>query len=198
VATIQSNFLFNSHVRPAWAGPITISDNVPSTSVIDPLAHKNARSVKGIVVPVTTKGRKGAPVAFSGQKTGWAYGTDKGHMFGLEIGGPDISENISPQSSLWQQSGGWRNIEKEALAVALQWMGLNDVYDPGNIPQQPPAAGAFLTVAPYPEIDKATGEPLQYTGSIVRVVLTGGGGYYPDTRTNPGIILIRPNDPWRG
>src|SRR5262245_54550861 len=98
MATVQSNFLFNSHVPPAWAGPITISDNMPSTT-IDPLAHKNPRWVGGIVVPVTTKGRKGAPVPFSGQQTGKAYGTDKGHMYGLEIGGPDISENISPQSN---------------------------------------------------------------------------------------------------
>jgi hypothetical protein len=196
MATVETYALFNNFVRPPWAGPVTISDSLP-TPAIDPLAVRNPRSIKGIVVPVTTKGRKGAPVPFSGHPTGKAYATDKGHMMGLEIGGPDISENISPQSNLWQQSGGWRKLEKEALNLACAWMGLQDVYQPGNIPMQPPNAGAFLTVAPYPEVDKSTGEPLCYTGSIVRVVLYGMGGYRADQHTFPTIIYIHPQDGWR-
>jgi len=44
---------------------------------------------------------------------------DKGHICALELGGPDISQNIVPQWSQWQETGKWRRLEStEIPAVA--------------------------------------------------------------------------------
>ncbi len=39
-----------------------------------------------------------------------------GHIMALQLGGPDVSENIVPQYQQWQQSGRWRVLEKDAMA----------------------------------------------------------------------------------
>ncbi|APR82599.1 Hypothetical protein A7982_07948 [Minicystis rosea] len=36
---------------------------------------------------------------------------DKGHIMALELGGPDIQENIVPQYHNWQSTGTWRKME---------------------------------------------------------------------------------------
>jgi len=36
---------------------------------------------------------------------------DRGHVCALELGGPDISENIVPQWRHWQETGEWRRLE---------------------------------------------------------------------------------------
>lgn len=91
--------------------------------------------VHGIVVPTTTKGRKAAPEPASGYRVGMtkrvpkkilalsarnrgAADMDKGHIMALELGGPDVPQNICPQFSLFQQSGEWRKMEEQALALA--------------------------------------------------------------------------------
>ncbi|MFH9473105.1 hypothetical protein ACH4L7_04565 [Streptomyces anulatus] len=44
-------------------------------------------------------------------------GYDRGHIMGLEVGGTDETENIVPQWSLNQQSGEWREIEKDLVSL---------------------------------------------------------------------------------
>lgn len=169
---IVTDKLFKGYLRPLWAGYVTIDDFVPGGlkgQALKPGA--NARSVKGIVVPTTTKGRPAAPPAYSGTLTGLAYGTDRGHLMGLELGGPDIAENIAPQTSLWQQSGGWRQLEKAVVEEALRVMGWAAVGDP-NTYRTPadiaPGAALFFSVSPASGT-VGNGEPDFYIGSIVVV-----------------------------
>jgi hypothetical protein len=187
--------MFNGCTRPDWAGHVTISDNLPNG--LNAVRDANPRTVMGIIVPVTTKGRKSAPVPLSGASTGKAFGTDKGHLMALELGGPDISANIAPQSSLWQQSGGWRSVETNALTLAQQWMGIGGTYDPGSaIPR--PENGGFFRVGPYPETDPLTGEPKLYTGTVTKIKLVAGlsGGYLPHPDEETHIFYIGPEGVW--
>lgn len=158
--------LFRHHTRPGWAGPVTISDNLP---VMGARSGVTPRKVEGIIVPVDTSTRPGkTPSPFAGFNTGKAMGTDNGHMMALELGGPDISDNIAPQSSLWQQSGGWRKIERYALATAMEWMGMNAKFAPDG-PFAVPQVGAYFHVAPSWSFDAITGEPNEYAGGITRI-----------------------------
>src|SRR5262249_32427347 len=153
----------------------------------------NPRTVMGIVVPVTTAGRPSAPKPFSGVLTGKAQGTDKGHMMALELGGPDISENISPQSNLWQQSGGWRAIEVVVLRFAMECMGITSTYDPTKqIPQ--PGRAIFFRVAPLGA--DANGEPSHYEGVAVPVSPVGNGDYNPIRDAGQRIWMIKPGGVW--
>lgn len=64
----------------------------------------------GIISTTTTKGRPSPPSPFSGfacENSPYA----KGHIMALELGGPDIAENIVPQFGLWQGVGEWRKME---------------------------------------------------------------------------------------
>ncbi|MCI0654945.1 MAG: DNA/RNA non-specific endonuclease [Methylococcaceae bacterium] len=68
-----------------------------------------------INVTVTT-GREAAPSPSSGFVTDYTP-FDRGHIMALELGGPDISQNIVPQYAQWQETGTWRRMET-ALAVS--------------------------------------------------------------------------------
>ncbi|WP_438011973.1 DNA/RNA non-specific endonuclease [Sorangium sp. So ce321] len=109
--------------RPWWAGPVTIhSGRAEDFLRGNPIPKgRNARQVHGYVVPCSTWGRLDAPSPNSGFETGKKLGTDKGHLMALQLGGPDVSENIVPQPSNWQASGCWRKLEKgiHDLAVAM-------------------------------------------------------------------------------
>lgn len=167
MALVTSDLMVGGRKRPDWAGLVTISDNKPTSD--DALQDsRNPRQVRGIVVPVTTAGRPSPPSPWSGYQTGKGPGTDKGHLMALELGGPDIAENIVPQSSRWQQSGGWRIIEVNVLRVAMRWMGIDGVYDPSDdIPA--PASACYFAVAPGSGADAMTGEPLWYDINIAKV-----------------------------
>jgi hypothetical protein len=59
---------------------------------------------------------------------------DRGHIMALELGGPDITENIVPQYGMWQQNarGAWRKMEKaiyDASATTEQVMVVSIEYD---------------------------------------------------------------------
>jgi hypothetical protein len=190
VGTMRTWEMVGRLTRPAWAGPVTISDNRPGDDVIVPA---NPRTVMGIVVPVSTAGRGNAPKPFSGSPTGKAQGTDKGHMMALELGGPDISQNISPQSNLWQQSGGWRAIEVVVLRFAMECMGFTSTYDPAKAIAQPQRA-IFFRVAPL-GID-SNGEPSHYEGVAVPVSPRGNGDYDPIRDAAQRIWLIQPGGYW--
>jgi hypothetical protein len=64
----------------------------------------------------------------------------KGHIMALELGGPDVSENIVPQYNLWQANYDWRTMEVGAATssiattgngifiVQLEYANNNDTY----------------------------------------------------------------------
>ena len=161
------NTLVLGMARPPWAGAVKISDNDPASTVLN---LKNPRKVEGIVVPVFTTGRPGAPKPISGAPTGAALSLDKGHLMALELGGPDVSSNIIPQENLWQQSGGWRQLEVAVAAQAMEWMGWTQKANPSaNIPMPANNIAAFFHVAP--ETLDATATPETYIGAVTRVAV---------------------------
>jgi len=42
----------------------------------------------------------------------------RGHVMALQLGGPDVAENIVPQYQQWQQTGAWRVMERQVMAHA--------------------------------------------------------------------------------
>lgn len=42
----------------------------------------------------------------------------RGHVMALQLGGPDVAENIVPQYQQWQQTGAWRAMERQAMQHA--------------------------------------------------------------------------------
>jgi hypothetical protein len=101
--------------RPDWAEPVKITtEDLTLPGVTRPTF------VIGIVVPTETKGRPDAPppiCAFSMQNNATM---DRGHLMALELGGPDISENIVPQFSQFQQNGPWKQAETAIKRYAIE------------------------------------------------------------------------------
>jgi uncharacterized protein DUF4157/DNA/RNA non-specific endonuclease len=119
--------------RPGWAGNVTIrfEELVP----VNGLPIVRPVQVVGIIAPSVTKGRASAPEPISGLRVSAAadvparyrYNPEtgenarntgivdahKGHIMALELGGPDIPENIVPQFANWQANGEWRQLEKD-------------------------------------------------------------------------------------
>ena len=130
--TYSFSTMYNGVKRPSAYGDISIEYETlsPGTSgeMMRPvLAHGY------ICPPGTTSGRKGAPEPLSGFRIGMTKNLpkkalaisarntgrsdiDKGHIFALELGGPDVPANICPQFSQFQRNGEWRAMEIEALA----------------------------------------------------------------------------------
>lgn len=87
------------------------------------VAVNRVYKVEGLLKACVTKNRSGAP----GPSTGLDLthtGFDRGHLIALELGGVDHGLNIVPQVRLWQQSGEWRDVEREILAIiktAAEW-----------------------------------------------------------------------------
>jgi hypothetical protein len=135
---------FGSKKRPKEFGPVTIKmEEIPRSRgarIIRPI------SVSGIVAPGATTKRPGAPEPIAGLRVSqakaipvkyrWnsttgenAYNTgipdaEKGHIMALELGGPDIPQNIVPQWAKWQGTGVWRRME----------VGIKDLADEGLDP----------------------------------------------------------------
>lgn len=125
-----TNDWFNGKKRPAEFGDVIIT--------FEEIAHDRGPivrpiSVSGIVAVGKTTGRPPAPEPISGLRVSEAAAVparfrydevtgnnaynsgipdaEKGHIMALELGGPDIPENIVPQWAKWQGSGEWRRIE---------------------------------------------------------------------------------------
>lgn len=89
--------------------------------------------VTGLILITKTKGRASAPEPIAQLRvsqspapksdvrterdTGRAD-VQKGHIMALELGGPDIRENIVPQWAQWQSNGVWRQMERQVLKIA--------------------------------------------------------------------------------
>ncbi|HEY4306706.1 MAG TPA: DNA/RNA non-specific endonuclease [Gemmatimonadaceae bacterium] len=48
---------------------------------------------------------------------------DKGHIMALELGGPDVTENIVPQYQHWQETGAWKQMENTVKQAAATLAG---------------------------------------------------------------------------
>jgi hypothetical protein len=130
-ADLVTDTWFGSKKRPKEFGSVTIKmEEIPRSRgarIIRPT------SVSGIVAPGATSGRASAPEPLSGLRVSQAkavpvkyrydsstgenaYNTgipdaEKGHIMALELGGPDIPQNIVPQWAKWQGTGVWRRME---------------------------------------------------------------------------------------
>ncbi|HET6337185.1 MAG TPA: hypothetical protein VFG30_28365 [Polyangiales bacterium] len=127
--------LFNGTERPNEYGTVTIDYELVHLHTRFEFARPVMAS--GIIYPqATTQGRKSAPEPASGFQIGLIQKVpkkateisprnigrkdmDKGHIFALELGGPDVKENICPQFSQLQQNGEWRKMERDAEAIAV-------------------------------------------------------------------------------
>jgi hypothetical protein len=120
--------------RPSEFGPVKIEfEDIlqPKGKVVRPV------KVSGLVYPQSTGQRPGAPEPISGvhvseakagQPKVGAHGENarnqgladaqKGHIMALELGGPDIPQNIVPQWANWQSNGVWRRMEKHVYDLA--------------------------------------------------------------------------------
>jgi len=81
--------------------------------------------VAGLIIPGSTVGtRQPTPSPWAGFQTGDLKDVDPGHVFALQLGGPDVSANIVPQWSYWQRHGAWRvmetELDKQAKKIADQ------------------------------------------------------------------------------
>jgi len=65
------------------------------------------------------RGRRAPPGPLTGSDTGVLAQADRGHIFALELGGPNVTENIVPQWAFFQEHGSWRQMES-AVAVAAR------------------------------------------------------------------------------
>ena len=126
--------------RPAWAGLVSIATEEIQHKTYGLIARQTC--VMGTVVSRSTKGRKGAPEPSTGfrvstsatpsgeplvfnKRNSGRTDLDKGHIMALELGGPDIPENIVPQWSNFQRNGKWKKMENDIRKTA-------DALDDGN------------------------------------------------------------------
>lgn len=75
-------------------------------------------ALAGGVTPTETGERPTAPPPICGLNLN-KTSLGRGHIMALELGGPDVSENIVPQYQQWQQTGAWRQMEVRAERTVL-------------------------------------------------------------------------------
>ena len=146
----NTQFEGTRRIRPDWAGLVKITMEPVSLNRHGEV--ERPVYVKGYVCPIHTTGRQDAPEPLStvrvsqsssggkqpksrnylptpDPKTGLnarnqgIIDVQKGHLMALELGGPDIKENIVPQFANWQANGEeWRKMEKEVEQKARNVM----------------------------------------------------------------------------
>jgi hypothetical protein len=135
---LVTDLWFKGKTRPKEFGKVTITfEEIPRSRgarIVRPIC------VSGIVAVGATTGRPSAPEPIAGLRVSEAknvpvkyrYNTttgenaynsgipdaEKGHIMALELGGPDIAQNIVPQWAKWQGSGVWRRMEVAIKEVA--------------------------------------------------------------------------------
>lgn len=128
-------------------GPVTIVTETltpappPGTFQLGP----RPVSVSGIVIPSGAVGPHVNPNPSGGWITVGELEVDKGHIFGLGLGGPNIPQNVVPQWGAWNQYGRWRVAEKaiKDLARAL-YLGTMAVVWPNFGLPVPPATATHV------------------------------------------------------
>lgn len=116
-------------------GPVRIQlEDVPASSS-SAFGHR-PRVVQGVVMTIPVGNRDQTPNPSAGWNDRWnGGGVDRGHLFGLSLGGPDVPENIVPQWSNWQRNGQWREMERIVRARTAE---VQDASRPlwGGAPQR--------------------------------------------------------------
>ena len=119
-------------------------------------------------MPISTSGRpSSSPNPYNGYPTGATYGLDKGHLMALSMGGSNINLNIIPQSSQWQQSGGWYQMEANVYNFAkfkYDWNTVSHASEIETIPK-PNSCDVIFIVQPL-IYNLSNGQPLSYNGSV--------------------------------
>jgi len=133
--TYRSNKIFDGSSRPSEYGDVMIECETINSGT--PYQRSRPKLAHGLIFPVSTSGRGSAPepaslfrigmtkqipkkfTALSARNTGRSD-MNKGHIFALELGGPDVAENICPQFAQFQQNGEWRKMEIEAYDLAIK------------------------------------------------------------------------------
>ena len=149
------------YTRPSWAQKVIIR----CETFTNCKKRLKPKTVSGIVMPTRTTNRPKAPSSITGYSTKNVNYLDNGHIFALQLGGPDLEANIVPQEQLWQQSGGWRDFEIFICNFALEQY----VWDeplPGDelIQAVKPAKLVHLEIDVL-DLDEE-GEPWNYTGTL--------------------------------
>lgn len=154
-------------------------------------------NVSGLVEPTATTGRGGAPNPVGGFQIYFGQGkapkesmehdrntgrpdVERGHIMALELGGPDISENIVPQWAKFQGSGDWRKMEVKVLELA------NATIAEGNFLKY--TVDVFYkryTGSLQPTFDAAT-FPTGFTASVQKIDNKGGEIGQPEVVFNQG------------
>ncbi|MFL5519891.1 MAG: DNA/RNA non-specific endonuclease [Gemmatimonadales bacterium] len=174
--------------RPAKFGPVKIEfEDVPHVKykmIVRPIR------VSGLVYPQSTGERPGAPEPISGVHVSEAKAgqpkvgphgenarnqgisdAQKGHIMALELGGPDIPQNIVPQWAQWQSNGEWRQMEKQVLAIAQKVMQNGNYLHFGAELHYKPYADKWVGYASK----KSVGTPTGFTVTISEISGTTGG-----------------------
>eukprot|EP01084_Bolivina_argentea_P053816 98746_1 len=142
--------------RPSWAGPVLIKHE-----------NKTIHNVEGIIIPMDTRGRDQAPDPLYG-KFPPNMGFHRGHIMALQLGGPDISQNIVTQNGDWQAFGEWRHLEKYLYRLSKYVMDMYDSDDFGWYyqPRSHDAPNAAVYLIIKPSNYDVYGQPQIYNGEV--------------------------------
>jgi len=176
----EVNEIYRGYQRPSWAYPVYIWHDLITDN-----PHQIWR-VRGVVVPISTTDRPSTtPNPFNGYPTGGNTGLDAGHVLGLANGGVNNSLDIVPQQAAWQQSGGWRRMEKICYYAALKayrWSTAGSASRASSLPDpwssNCPREVFYITMNGY---DARTGAPTSYQGSVTFWYSNGNYNEYPFT-----------------
>eukprot|EP00483_Globobulimina_turgida_P010584 UN10605 len=165
-ASYSTNIIWSTsgvtYYRPSWSGNVSIN----YTEWVGDIPGQILR-LEGIVLPISTTGRPSAPNPYNGYPTGSDSGLDKGHLMALSNGGPDISLNVVPQSSQWQQSGGWRQMEMNVYNFAkykYEWNAISHASEIQHV-AKPNSCNVIFFVQAM-KYNVSNGQPLLYNGSV--------------------------------
>lgn len=181
--TYSYDATFDGRSRPSKYGKVSIDYEILGAGTLRQL--KRPVLASGYIYPMATAGRKTAPEPASGFRIGMTktvpkkalavsarnsgrVDMDKGHIFALELGGPDVPDNILPQFSQFQRNGVWRRMEVEALEKAnstgdLVFMSVAIVYGSASTVSRALVPSGFI-VSLY--VDGAGGRSLHKTYTI--------------------------------
>lgn len=122
--------------RTTQSGPVTITlEEVELYELDKPIKRERPVRVSGLVEETVTTGRPAAPDPIAGKQIYFGTGkapkasivaprndgltdAERGHIMALELGGPDIAENIVPQWAKFQGADTWRKMETAVLKKA--------------------------------------------------------------------------------
>ncbi len=100
--------------------PVTIKAQKLQPIKNSPLINCGDRPIYagGVIIPKLRVGKHTNPNPQANWITVGEWDTDKGHIFALELGGPNFSENVVPQWSTMNQRQKWREYERYLKKIA--------------------------------------------------------------------------------